>query len=465
MKSKDVKWLPHLENSIPKSIGGYALSFYSVALEGWRRGLTLKFINTKQKKARTVFELSSKQRTHKFTASRGDLVSLEGIKACVNKDKTKQYLEAANVPTPKGKRFSRDSEDVKLIEFANKLGYPLVLKPTSGHAGKGVVSGIKDEDELKKALNYVRVDLGLKRVIIEEYFDGEDYRVYVVGDKVVAVTKRVPANVQGDGKSTIQQLIETKNKVRQESPILGSSLIKVDQELKDMINIKDYTLESIPNNDEIVYLKSKNNISAGGDPSDVTDELSDSLKQIAVDAVKALPNVAQAGVDLLVNLKTEAAVVIEINSQPSIRTHLFPMHGQGRDVPKEIIDYYFPETKGKYISSKFNFDFDPIWDVFRQGIADEIVIPDIPTGNIKLTRFLINDVLDYIDYGDFVRDLANQLNLQGYVKRLSKNRVAIIIAGEQSNVTVFKNNLTKGSTLDIVEKKRISPVEIGFKVI
>lgn len=465
MQSKDVKWLPHLENSIPESIGGYSLSFYSVALEGWRRGLSLKFINENRKKTRTVFELSSYQRTHRFTGSRGDLVSRKGIRACIDKNRTKQYLEAANVPTPKGKEFTSKMADAELFKFANSIGYPIVLKPTSGHGGTGVVAGITNDEELNKALNYVRVELGFKKVIIEKFFEGEDYRVYVIGDKVAAVTKRVPANIIGDGESTISHLIEVKNQFRKSSPILASSLIKVDSELKEIINDKGYSLNSVPLKGEIVYLKSKNNISAGGDPSDITDELSDNLKKIAVNAVKSLPSTAQAGVDLLVNTVNNTAVVIEINSQPSIRTHLFPMQGEARDVPKEIIDFYFPETIEHSISSNLYFDFDPIWDLFKKGLAKEIVIPRAPSIETCLSRFVINRVSNYSKYGEFIRSLTTKLNLNGYMKGIGENKVAVVIAGEKGNIKAFNSYIKSYLNTEVKKKKRTTPVQIGFRII
>src|SRR5690625_3540123 len=108
--------------SIPESIGGYSLSFYSIALEGWRRGLTLKFINKNRSKAHTSFELSSDIKKHQFTVSRGDLVPRKAIRTCINKYQTKQHLLEAGVPTPKGKKFFAKDNDSEMITYANELG-------------------------------------------------------------------------------------------------------------------------------------------------------------------------------------------------------------------------------------------------------------------------------------------------------------------------------------------------------
>src|SRR5690625_3542408 len=300
MLDENVNWLPHLKHSVPDSVRGYTISFYSIALEGWRRGLTLKFINENRRKSEILYQLSSKEKSHDFVVSRGDLIKAETVKICRNKHETKKHLQSANVPTPDGRKFDGETANTEIIAYANQKGYPLVLKPTDGTGGKGVIAGIQREDEFKQALEYVRNDLGCKDVIVEDYFEGEDFRAYVVDNEVVAVTKRIPANVIGDGKHTIQELIKRKNKFRKDSPILRSSLIKVDQELHQMLQQKRYKLNSVPPNKEIVYLKSKNNISAGGDPIDVTDEVSDEIKQVAIDGVKAIPNLPHAGVDLMV---------------------------------------------------------------------------------------------------------------------------------------------------------------------
>src|SRR5699024_10461822 len=121
---------------------GYTVSMYSVALEGWRRGLTLKFINNNRKKAHINYKLSYKGKEHRFTVERGDAVPKSAIKICVDKDLTKEYIQKANVPTPKGKAFTANTPDKEIITYANELGYPLVIKPTDGTGGSGVIENI-----------------------------------------------------------------------------------------------------------------------------------------------------------------------------------------------------------------------------------------------------------------------------------------------------------------------------------
>src|SRR5699024_1481756 len=198
------------------------------------------------------------------------------------------------------------------------------------------------KDDFIAALKYVRNELKYKTVIVEDYFEGDDYRVYVINNEVVGIIKRIPANVVGDGKLTISKLIKETNKIRQQRPILTSSLIKNYKELQSILKQNNWNLDSVPEKGKRIFLKSKNNISAGGDPVDITDTISDEIKQIAIDGVNAIPGLPHAGVDLMVNEKDKKATIIEINTQANIRSHLFPMIGEARDLPTKLIDYYFP---------------------------------------------------------------------------------------------------------------------------
>src|SRR5690625_2559867 len=135
LEKKEFQWLPHLENSIPKSAKGYSMSFYAIALEGWRRGLTLKFINENRRRSELLFELASEQNKYKFVVSRGELITSQAIRICRNKFETKEYLQKNNVPTPKGKIFDKDVDDQEIITYANKTAYPLVIKPSDGTGG------------------------------------------------------------------------------------------------------------------------------------------------------------------------------------------------------------------------------------------------------------------------------------------------------------------------------------------
>lgn len=464
-----VEYLPQLEDSIPPEAAGYTLSMYSVALEGWRRGLTLTFLNNRQSRSLVKFKLSDGNKEHVFQVARGDKVPSEAIRICIDKNLTKEYLKKANVPVADGDHFEEDASDEEMVNFANELGYPLVLKPSDGTGGHGVIANIKNENEFKEALNYVKNELGYKKLMVEKYFAGEDYRLHVIDGKVIGAFKKDRANVIGDGKHTIKQLIALKNEQRTKTPALRNRPIKVDKETENLLRANGQTLESIPAEGERVYLKSKNNVTSGGDPIDITDELTDEIKEIAINASKAIPGLVQCGVDMMVDKDKNSGIVLEVNSRPHITAHLYPMEGKARDIPKAVIDYYFPETEQNNSKPSYYFDFKPIWDAFLNGVCEEYTVPDIPKGKLAATRFRITGVWGSELYKTWVRKHARKLKLHGYVKHLSNGETSVVVSGRESSVNKFREIITneapgKKKVEKVEEKSWVKPVKIGFEL-
>ncbi|MEZ2457749.1 hypothetical protein ACBR55_04035 [Salinicoccus roseus] len=472
MSNSDERYLPHLKDALPKHAHGYMSSGYSIALEGWRRGLDLKIrVNYFRKKAKVIeYILGNKEKSHYFQITRGDLVSKEAVKICINKDLTKKFLIEAGVKTPQGEVFDGSADNDEIIKYAEQLGYPLVLKPTDGTGGAGVIANIKNAEEMQQALQYVRGQLKNENVIVEKYFQGEDHRLYVVGDEVVGVFKRDPASVTGNGKDTIQQLLEYKNEERMKIPSLSNKPIKANSETKELLKRLGYTMKSVPSEGEVVFLKSKNNVSSGGEAVDVTDETTDEMKQIAVNATKAIPTLIQGGVDMMIDKKNNDGVVLEVNSRAHIRTHLFPSYGQARDIPSAIIDYYFPETKDydRSEASKLYFDFDHVYESFVKGNSNYIEIPKIPQ-NIELKRFVLTSKDFPENFVDWMQTTARKYRVSGYVKVISKTKLSLVLGGNEKNINSFESLLENKirrskKTIDISRKKRLSPVMQGFNV-
>ena len=284
-----------LSKEIVSGIKRFDLDAYFLALEGWRRGLHLKFyyelpiessmkiigFNTSTK----IFSLSNQNKTHFFYRSRGDIVPASAVELGTDKHETKQILSEKGIKVPMGKRFKQTDSDRSILKAALKMGFPLVSKPTFGSLGIGVITNIQTKQELNEAIHYIRSELGYQDLIIEQYISGDDLRVYVVGNKVLGAVKRVPAHVIGDGKQSISKLIEQKNDIRRKNPHLVTRLITINKDLVDFIEQNGYSLESVPKKDEIVYLNGKANISAGGDAIDVTDSLRASTLQTAINGV------------------------------------------------------------------------------------------------------------------------------------------------------------------------------------
>src|SRR5699024_5249816 len=142
--------------------------------------------------------------------------------------------------------------------------------------------------------------------------------------------------------------------------------LRNNSETIDFIGRKGHTLDSVPEIGEVVYLNNKGNISYGGDPVDVLDELSDEVKATAVKALQAVPGLHHAAVDLIIEenqTDNNAAYVIKLNPSEQLGSILFRMYGKPRDIRKAIIDYYFPETKDVEIErEKLYFDFYDVLD-------------------------------------------------------------------------------------------------------
>src|SRR5690606_7527994 len=180
----------------------------------------------------------------------------------------KAHLKNENIPVPYGASFSKEHQVKDVTNFAEKVGYPVVLKPADGKLGRGVFTNITNQDQLVKAFHSVRDELGYDDVLVEKFIKGKDYRIYVINEKVLSVIERVPANIVGDGTHTIEDLIKLKNRERKNNPNLSTRSIKIDKQLKEHLQSMDYALDTVLKEGEQVFVRSKSNISSGGDPID-----------------------------------------------------------------------------------------------------------------------------------------------------------------------------------------------------
>ncbi|WP_085506196.1 acylphosphatase [Thalassobacillus devorans] len=476
--------LPQLTNDIVKNARKTRLDAFAVALEGWRRGLKLKWYTKDSEHFQDMiifgvnppgrlFSLSSEERTHYFFRTRGDIVANEAVEVASEKDDTKVVLDKAGVPVPKGKGFDPDATDEEIIAYSKTIDYPLVLKPTNASLGNGVVTNINSDEEFLKAMQYVRHELGYDEVIVEQHVEGEEYRVYVVGDEVIAAYNRKPANIVGDGEHTIEELIDLKNRERKKNARLNSCLIHMDTEILEYIQSAGYTLDSVPKKGEQIYLRQKTNVSSGGDPIDVTDTMSKEMKQIAIDALKAVPGLDHGGVDIIANENRSmdvAGVVIELNPTAQIGGALFPLKGKARDIPAAIIDYYFPETKGMDTrKSKVYFDLINILEPLENRAALEVEVAPAPMGKLYAKKFIVYGTVQRQSYHRWLKKQAMDRNLHGYVKNMVFDEIEIVVAGtDRSALTEFKELITQypqnSKVNKVVEENHEDPVTVGFEI-
>jgi len=265
--------------------------------------------------------------------------------AC-NKEETKRMLEMASIPVASG-GICVDEEDLENV--IKKIGYPIVIKPLDGNHGKGAsINVTKWEDAvagLAYAKNYSR------RVIVEKFITGYDFRVLIINNKLVAAAKREPAHVIGDGKQNIQQLIDETNL----DPRRGYghenvlTQIDVDRDTMDLLTKLNYTLETVPKKDEVVYLKSTANLSTGGTSIDVTDMMHPENIFIC-ERISRVIGLDICGIDIMATnltqpLKENGGCILEVNAAPGFRMHLAPSEGLPRNVAAPVIDMLYPPGK------------------------------------------------------------------------------------------------------------------------
>ncbi|WP_338452528.1 bifunctional glutamate--cysteine ligase GshA/glutathione synthetase GshB [Niallia oryzisoli] len=265
-----------------------------------------------------------------------------------NKTVTKKILHQHGFRVPKGEEFQTIEQASRSYHlFSSK---PFVVKPKTTNYGIGI-------SIFKDGANYEDYQQALKlafkedsSVLVEEFINGTEYRFFVLNDQVYAVLLRIPANVKGDGKHTIEELVTNKNR----DPLRGRDhrtpleLIRLGELEKLMLKGQGYRMDSIPEKDVIIYLRENSNISTGGDSIDVTDLIPDDYKKIAVDAVAAL-GVKICGIDLIIEdtrvpaTNKNAYGIIEANFNPSMYMHVYPYSGKSRRLTIHIIQYLFPE--------------------------------------------------------------------------------------------------------------------------
>lgn len=476
MTTTNVELMPHLPKDVVGEISGFKLDAYLVALEGWRRGLKLKWYKDETsfcKLARKngsisgrFFSLSSDKQTHFFLSSRGDGVANKSVYIAQDKEETKRIIEEKGVPVTKGKTLNIDDEYI--FDYADELGFPVVIKPAKGSMGRGVYTNIKTSESLKNALEDFKERQKYKEIIMEKHYFGNEYRLYVVGDQVIGATNRVPANIVGDGKHTIQELIMLKNDERQGNPYLKSKPIKVDYEIKLALEEKGLTLESVIGKGETLGLRKVSNLSAGGDPLDATDYLTDEVKQVAVDGLNALPSIPHAGVDVIVNPEDNTkGVILEVNATAEIAFHMFPWMGKGRDVSGAIVDYYFPESiKSK--KSLWYFDFKSVLEPLKAWATDEITIKEAPDLNNNLygKKYIVKGKVLKTGYMTFIRKQALKRDLQGFTKKYGTSSIEVTIVGsDKERVNKFLEVCQKGSKKSKVESVEEFNIDLSEEVI
>lgn len=275
-----------------------------------------------------------------------------GFYACLDKSVTNQLLRSADVVVPKGFSLNREDSQDYWLEVFDALQKPLVVKPTHGNQGNCITMNINTKEEYLQAVQQAFDFLNDPEagVIVEQTCKGKEYRILATREKVIGILYRMPANVVGDGVSTITQLLEQKNADPRRGRDLTFALFKIDidRDLRRTLELQGLTLESVPAKDERIFVRQVSNIAKGGDSIDVTDEAHQSVKDIALKAINAIPGMHFAGIDFMtedisVPQTPGSHAVIEVNSSPGFCIQVFPYMGKSRRAQYEFLKLAFPQ--------------------------------------------------------------------------------------------------------------------------
>lgn len=260
-----------------------------------------------------------------------------------DKELTRTLLRSIGIPTPEG-RGVENAEDA--WEAAEDIGLPVVVKPQYGNHGRGVATNLQTRDQVIAAYTAAREEG--RSIVVERHAPGDDYRMLVVGGKLVAAARREPAHVIGDGQSTVQKLIDKVNEDprRSDGHSTSLSLIKIDAVALGVLLDQGMTPDTIPPVGKKVLIRRNANLSTGGTAADVTDQVHPDVARHAIEAARIV-GLDIAGVDMVAQdisqpLQGQRGVIVEVNAGPGLRMHIEPSSGSPRPVGESIIEMMYP---------------------------------------------------------------------------------------------------------------------------
>ena len=311
----------------------------SIVEEAEKRGIPYIRLNK-----HSLVQLGYGVHQKRIRATIASTTSSIGVDIACDKEETKNLLSAAEVPVPKGIiLYSNDT----IRRAIDEVGFPFVIKPVDGNHGKGATTNITTYQQAERALEAARKYS--RSVICEKFITGFDFRVLVVNYKFICAALRTPASVRGDGKHAIQWLIDETNK----DPRRGYghekvlTQITIDDFTQKMLDEKGYTLDTIPQKDELVLLKPTANLSTGGTSTDVTDEVHP-VNIFLAERIAKIIGLDICGIDIMASdLKTplpeNGGAVLEVNAAPGFRMHVEPAEGIARNAAEPVVEMLFPK--------------------------------------------------------------------------------------------------------------------------
>ncbi|PSB35854.1 cyanophycin synthetase [Stenomitos frigidus] len=297
-----------------------------------------------QVSARAMIQFGYGVYQKRIQATLSNRTGILAVELASDKEGTKQILREAGVPVPRGTVIGYLDELEGAI--ADVGGYPIVIKPLDGNHGRGITINITSREQAEAG--YDAAKEVSREIIVERFYQGRDHRVLVINGKVVAVAERVPAHVVGDGKATIDALIEQTNQDPRRGEGHDNVLTKlsVDRTTWQLLEQQGYTLDTVLPQGEVFYLRATANLSTGGIAVDRTDDIHPENIWLAQRVAKII-GLDIAGIDVVTAdvsrpLREVDGVIVEVNAAPGFRMHVSPSEGIPRNVAEPVLSMLFP---------------------------------------------------------------------------------------------------------------------------
>jgi cyanophycin synthetase len=310
----------------------------AVVREARRRGIPVTRLDEDN-----YLQLGQGVRQQRIQASLTGRTSCIGAEIADDKERTKRILSEAGIPVPRGDVVSSWEG---ALEVAHDFGYPVVLKPLVGNHGRGVTTDIQDEAQLRGAFDAAQAIH--RHVIVEQFLQGDDFRVLVVNHRFVAAARRDPAMVTGNGANTIAHLVEQANRDPRRGEAHDNFLTRIDLDghTLELLAREGLTPDSVPAVGQAVRLKGTANLSTGGTATDVTAEVHPHVRRMC-ERISRLVGLDIIGIDLVAPhlrqpLRETRGGVVEVNAAPGLRMHALPSSGRPLNVGAPIVDMLFP---------------------------------------------------------------------------------------------------------------------------
>lgn len=319
----------------------YGPSTGAIVSEAERRGIPVLRLDPR----RSLVQLGHGHHQKRVWATVTSQTSNISVDIAANKELTNRLLEEVGIPVPRG-GVVRDVDEA--IQVANRISYPVVIKPLDGNHGRGVCINLKNADEIRKMFPIAKEESRAGSVVVERYITGKDYRILVVNNQLVAVAERVPAHVIGDGEHTVEELVATTNL----DPRRGVghekilTRISIDAQAVETLQRQGLTIHDVPADGQVVSLKQTGNMSTGGTSIDRTDDIHPDNVEIAQQAAMVV-GLDIAGIDFITSdisqsVRQTNGAIVEVNAGPGFRMHTNPTEGHPRHVGRAVIDMLFP---------------------------------------------------------------------------------------------------------------------------